>query len=357
MATIILCGGGTAGHIMPHIALLSRFRAHFSEVLYIGTEHGMERGLCARYNVPFEAVPAVKLRRSLSPKNLLIPVRLMQGVKAAEKILKAHNPAVVFSKGGYAALPVVLAAKRLKIPVVAHESDRTPGLVTKLTCKHAHAVCCSFSDCVPLLKGKGVHTGSPVREELLRGSAVRAQEWYGLRKAMPVLLVTGGSSGALALNAALRGSLDALLPHMNIIHLTGRGKADDKLKKDGYVQIEFTPDLADIFALADAAVSRAGSNTLFELAALGLPMLLVPLPKSRSSRGDQVDNAAYFERLHCAHVLPQETLSETTLTDAVMNLFDKRHLLKAALSDEDFSGGNARVMQVIVEAATSNDTP
>ena len=298
---IALTGGGTAGHVMPNLALLPNLKKHFDQIVYIGGS-GMEKTLVKE--LPFFEIPTVKLERKLTPANLCIPFRLAKSVRAAKKILREQRPNVVFSKGGYVGLPVVLAARKLGIPVVVHESDMTLGLANRLSKNAADYVCTAFSDTAHALPN-GIFTGTPIRRELAFGSKAKALSECGFTGGRAILLVTGGSLGARFLNDLVRRNLDALLEEFDVLHLCGRGNLDPALRRKGYYQAEFCDHMEDFYAAAECIVSRAGSNTINEIAYLQKPALLIPLPKG-NSRGDQIENAKYFEKLGLSLVLFQE---------------------------------------------------
>ena len=236
------------------------------------------------------------------------------------------KPNVVFSKGGFVAVPVVLAARHFKIPTIIHESDMTPGLANKICIPSAAKVCCNFPETLSSLPaGKAVLTGSPIRQELLSGDKYRAREFLHFTSDKPVILVVGGSLGAVAVNNAIRAILPELLKDFQVIHLCGRGKLDPSLNgTEGYAQFEYIKEeLRDLFALTDIVISRAGANAICELLALHKPNLLIPL-SANASRGDQILNARSFERQGFSMVLEEEELTNETLLTAVHDLYDNR---------------------------------
>jgi UDP-N-acetylglucosamine--N-acetylmuramyl-(pentapeptide) pyrophosphoryl-undecaprenol N-acetylglucosamine transferase len=284
MKTICLTGGGTAGHIMPHLALLPNLQKEFDQIHYIGSVNGMEKDLIeAQKNLPYYGISTVKLVRSFTPKNLLIPFYLLKGVFQAKALLKRIRPNIVFSKGGFVSLPVVLAAFLLRIPVVTHESDITVGLANKIIHKFSKVLCVSFEETYLKVKKRCVYTGSPVRAQILEGNKTIIFEKYHLDKNKQTLLFMGGSLGAKAINHALYACLDDLLKEYNVLHLTGKGNLKEQLSnKKNYVALEFTNQIEHLFAAADCVICRAGSNVLFELLSLKKPMLLIPLSKKNS---------------------------------------------------------------------------
>ena len=326
MKRIVLTGGGTAGHVTPNIALLPKLRTLGYDVHYIGSYNGIEKTLIEACGVPYYGISSGKLRRYFDLKNFSDPFKVLKGFSEAFKLLKKLKPDVVFSKGGFVSVPVVIAAGRLHIPVVIHESDMTPGLANKLSIPSASKVCCNFPETMNHLpKGKAVLSGSPIREELLSGDRAKALKFTGLTGSKPVLLIIGGSLGSVVVNEAVRSILPKLLKKFEIIHLCGKGKLDQSLSAlNGYVQYEYISDeLKDLFALSDIVISRAGANSICEFLALRKPALLIPL-SAAASRGDQILNANSFKKQGYAAVLEEEQLNGDTLYDALNLLWENR---------------------------------
>ena len=348
---IVLTGGGTAGHVTPNLALLPKLRAEGYEIHYIGTADGIEKGLVGSLEgVTYHAISAGKLRRYFSLKNLSDPFKVIGGIFQAKGIMRKVRPDVVFSKGGFVSVPVVIAAKGIA-PIVAHESDYTPGLANRITAKFADKVCVTFEDTLKYVGEKGIHTGTPIRPELYRGDRRRGLDFTGFSGERPILLTMGGSQGAQAINEALRAALPRLTSTFDVIHLCGRGKRDDSVKEPGYVQYEYiSEELPDLFAAADIILSRAGANAIFEFLALAKPALLIPLPLS-ASRGDQILNAGYFARKGYAMELDQGELTPDTLLEGISRLYDKRLSFISAMSGDATADGTDRVLKVIDEEA------
>ncbi len=326
MKRIILTGGGTAGHVTPNIALLPRLKELQYDIHYIGSYNGIEKELIEQFGIPYHGIATGKLRRYFSLQNFTDPFRVLKGMNEAKKLVKILKPDVIFSTGGFVSVPVVLSGKRCRVPVIIHESDMTPGLANKLSLSAATKVCCNFPETLELLPdGKALLTGSPIRQELLTGDKFKAREFLGFTSDKPVILVVGGSLGAVAVNEAVRAVLPKLLKSYQVIHLCGRGKLDESLKGlNGYAQFEYVKEeLKDLFALTDIVISRAGANAICELLALHKPNLLIPLSAS-ASRGDQILNARSFERQGFSIVLEEESLTDDALLDAVENLYEHR---------------------------------
>lgn len=326
MKKIVLTGGGTAGHVTPNIALLPELRNHDYDISYIGSYKGMEKDLIEAQNIPYYGISSGKLRRYLDLKNLSDPFKVIKGLGQSVRLLHKLKPNIVFSKGGFVSVPVVLAAKFCHIPVIIHESDITPGLANKISIPAAKKVCCNFPETLKYLpEDKAVLTGSPIRQELLSGNPEKAKAYCHFTSNQPVLLVIGGSSGSKVINDAVRAQLPVLLKDFQIIHLCGKGNLDDSLLHTaGYAQFEYvSQQLKDMFALADIVVSRAGANAICELLALRKPNILIPL-SAAASRGDQILNAKSFEKQGFSYVIEEEALTKETLSDGIQTVFSNR---------------------------------
>lgn len=326
MKRIILTGGGTAGHVTPNIALLPGLKERGYDIHYIGSYNGIEKELIEQLGIPYHGISSGKLRRYFSVQNFTDPFRVLKGFGEARKIIKSLKPDVIFSKGGFVSVPVVVAGKQCHVPTIIHESDMTPGLANRLAMPSASKVCCNFPETLQHLpEGKAVLTGSPIRQELLSGDRKAALELCGLTDEKPVILIVGGSLGSVIVNNAVRAILPELLKDFHVIHLCGKGKVDESLKNlNGYVQFEYLQqELKDIFALADVVISRAGANAICELLALHKPNLLIPL-SANASRGDQILNARSFEKQGFSIVLEEEELNDSILLQTIQKLYNEK---------------------------------
>ena len=353
MKRILLTGGGTAGHVTPNLALIPGLRQKGYELSYIGSYHGMEKELIEREGIAYYGISSGKLRRYFDLKNFSDPFRVVKGYFEARNLIKKLKPAVVFSKGGFVAVPVVLAAAHLKVPVVIHESDLSPGLANKLCIPSATYVCCNFPETLSYLpKEKAVLSGSPIRETLLRGSRLSGLRKAGLSPNKPVLMVIGGSLGSVKVNEAVREALPALLEKFQVLHLCGKGNLDSGLLSTaGYAQYEYVnEELCDFYAAADLVISRAGANVICELLALRKPNLLIPLSAS-ASRGDQLLNARSFEKQGFSQVLEEENLSRDSLLSAVENLYENRERFVEAMEKSPLSDGVSVVTHLLEKLA------
>ena len=327
MKKIIMTGGGTAGHVTPNIALMPALKEAGFDIEYIGSINGMEKGLIEATGTPYHGISSGKLRRYFDWKNFSDPFRVLKGYGQAVSLMKKIKPDVVFSKGGFVSVPVVLAARHCHIPAIIHESDITPGLANKIAIKGAKKVCCNFPETMKYLPAdKAVLTGSPIRRELFSGNAENAIRLCNFKDhSKPVLLIIGGSLGSKIVNEAVRKVLPELLEKFYVIHLCGKGNLDNSLSGTiGYAQFEYaSSELTDMFALADMAISRAGANSICELLALHKPNILIPL-SAAASRGDQVLNANSFKKQGFSYVLEEEHLTAEALLKAVQEVYDNR---------------------------------
>ena len=326
MKKIVLTGGGTAGHVTPNIALIPELKKEGYEIHYIGSYDGMERAMIENLGINYIGISSGKLRRYKSVKNLTDPFRVLKGYNESVKVLKRIKPDVVFSKGGFVTVPVVFAARKCRIPAIIHESDMSPGLANKLCIPKADYVLANFPEALAKLpKNKGILSGTPIRQELFKGDREKGLKFCGFTGEKPVLLVVGGSLGALAVNEAVRKILFKLTEKFDVIHLCGKGKADDSLKEvKGYAQFEYiNEEMKDIFKITDIAISRAGANAICELLALRIPNILIPLP-AKASRGDQILNANSFKKQGFSEVLDEEDITEEGLLDIIYRTYDNR---------------------------------
>lgn len=356
MKKIVMTGGGTAGHVTPNIALMPALQKNGYQISYIGSYEGMEKQLIEAQNIPYYGISSGKLRRYFDWKNFSDPFKVLKGYGQAIRLLKKMKPDVVFSKGGFVSVPVVLAAKHCKIPAIIHESDITPGLANKLAIPAAKKVCCNFPETLKYLPAeKAVLTGSPIRQELLSGNAASAVSYCGFTgRNLPVILIIGGSSGSKVVNQAVRSILPSLLDRFSVIHLCGKGNLDESLNgTDGYAQFEYAnKELTDMFALADFVISRAGANSICELLALRKPNILIPL-SAAASRGDQILNAKSFEAQGYSYVIEEENLNDETLKKAIDELVAKKDTYIEAMKKSDQMHSIDTILSLIEEVSKS----
>ncbi len=351
---IIMTGGGTAGHVTPNLALVPGLKKRGFEIKYIGSKDGIEKEIIRDAKIPYYEISSGKLRRYFDFKNFSDPFKVMKGVLEANKILKREKPNVIFSKGGFVAVPVVIAASMKKIPVVSHESDLTPGLANKLSAPFCTKLCVTFRESLNYIKdNKGVLTGTPIREEILNGSKEKGREICGFKDNKEVLLVIGGSLGAKSINEAVRNNLDEILKNYNIIHICGKNNLDKNLNgKSGYLQFEYVKEeLPHLLKLADYVISRAGANVIFELLALNKPTLLIPLSK-KISRGDQILNANSFEKEGYSIVLDEDEMIEDDkkIILKLKELKNKKNSLVENMKKSGINNGVEAILEVIVNS-------
>jgi UDP-N-acetylglucosamine--N-acetylmuramyl-(pentapeptide) pyrophosphoryl-undecaprenol N-acetylglucosamine transferase len=348
MKKIVLTGGGTAGHVMPNLAIVPGLLGRQWEIAYIGSHTGIEKELLAQTGIPYYAIATGKFRRYFSFQNVTDPFRVLQGLFEAVALLKQIRPDLIFSKGGFVSVPVTIAAWLNHIPVILHESDLTPGLANKLALPFATTICATFPESMEHLPpAKRVLTGNPIRNELLEGSAEKGRAWCGLTPDKPVLAVLGGSLGSVFLNKTVRSILPELLQTYQVIHICGKGNLQPGLDFPGYRQYEFIgPELPHVLAAADLCVSRAGANFIFELLALKKPTLLIPLSKA-ASRGDQILNANSFARQGFSMVLTEEELGGELLLERVGRLYRERERFIAAMEGSELKDATGAIIRLI----------
>ena len=350
MKKIILTGGGTAGHVTPNIALVPSLKAAGYEIKYIGSKKGMEKQLVEDAGLDYAGISSGKLRRYFSFQNFIDPFKIVKGYFQAKRIIKKFKPDVVFSKGGFVTVPVVYAAAKYGVPVISHESDITPGLANRLSLKKTNVVCYSFPETEKHLGSKARFTGSPIRAELFEGNPEVARQMCGFTDDKPVIMVTGGSLGAENVNKLVREALPTLLEKYNVAHLCGEGKMDESLKDTkGYAQFEYIKEeMKDFFAMADLIISRAGANSIFEIAALAKPNILIPL-SANASRGDQLLNSKSFEKQGFSVVLEEDGATGSDLVNAVNNLYENKQKYIDAMKASDFNNGVDSIVNIIKE--------
>lgn len=355
---IIMTGGGTAGHVTPNLALVPRLKEEGFDIKYIGSKDGIEKEIIKDANIPYYEISSGKLRRYFDIKNFTDPFKVMKGVIEANKIIKKEKPDIIFSKGGFVAVPVVIAASMKKIPVVSHESDLTPGLANKLSAPFCSKLCVTFRESLNYIKdGKGVLTGTPIRKEILNGSAIKGKHICGFNDNKEILLIIGGSLGAKSINEEVRKNIKKLLESFNIIHICGKNNLDKELSNlKGYVQYEYVKEeLPHLLKAADYVISRAGANVIFELLALNKPTLLIPLSK-KISRGDQILNAKSFEKEGYSVVLDEDEMMENKemLLTKIKELKEKSSDLIKSMGKSGITNGVDAILEVIIQSMELN---
>ncbi|MFS0784807.1 undecaprenyldiphospho-muramoylpentapeptide beta-N-acetylglucosaminyltransferase [Shouchella sp. 1P09AA] len=347
MKKIIFTGGGSAGHVTPNLAIINEMNADVWSIAYIGSYNGIERELVEKSGIPYFGISSGKLRRYFDTKNITDLARISNGLRQARKILKKEKPDVVFSKGGFVTVPVVIAAYSLGIPVHLHESDLTPGLANRIAKRFTKTFYTSFAETAKHFPSDATHVvGSPIRKDLLTGSRTKGLSLTDFVKQKPVMLVMGGSLGAKAINEGIRHSLDELLNTYQIIHICGKGHLDPELDgKRGYKQYEYVhEELPHLMQAADLVVTRGGSNAIFEFLALQIPMLIIPLSR-QSSRGDQILNAQTFVKNGYAHMLEEEAIKDDSLVKEIHALYANREPILTTMQQSEAT----RAVQLITD--------
>ncbi|NNM67460.1 MAG: UDP-N-acetylglucosamine--N-acetylmuramyl-(pentapeptide) pyrophosphoryl-undecaprenol N-acetylglucosamine transferase, partial [Spirochaetales bacterium] len=305
MQVIAFTGGGTGGHVYPGLAVLDYLKKNFPyRFVWIGSSDGMEKKIVENHGVEYFGVPSGKLRRYLSWRNITDLFQVYRGYRASLKLLRKIKPILVFSKGGFVSVPPVFAARRLQIPVVSHESDFDPGLATRLNAKASQFICVPYNESRsffhPRYQDRLVVTGNPVRDELLTGNKDWIRQTWNVPPKVPILLVLGGSLGAVQLNDLVKEHLESWKGRLFVVHQTGTSWSGPPSSLWYVARPYFTTEMADLYASADLVLARAGAGTLWEAAAAQAPLFLVPLESG--SRGDQIRNADLFKKAGAAEV-------------------------------------------------------
>jgi UDP-N-acetylglucosamine--N-acetylmuramyl-(pentapeptide) pyrophosphoryl-undecaprenol N-acetylglucosamine transferase len=324
MKNIVFVGGGTAGHVYPNLAIIENMNKNKYHFFYIGGK-GMEKDILAKEkNIKYFEIEPVKFQRILTLQNLLIPTKLFKAIRDSKKILKEIKADIIFSKGGFVSVPVVIAGAKLGIPVISHESDLSMGLANKIILHYCDKMCTSFKDTCPKHK-KVVFTGQPIRQKVLSGNKRNLPFFKNLDKYCPVILVVGGSSGAKFLNDKIIKNIDKLCKDFNVIHITGK-QEHKKINHKNYFQVDYAENIGDFLDAANIVVSRAGSGAINEFLALQKPMLLIPLSK-RCSRGDQIENAKLFKKQGFCDMLEEEDCEDVILIEKIKKIIknDKKY--------------------------------
>lgn len=346
-----MTGGGSAGHVTPNLALIPKLIELGYEIEYIGTEDGIERKIIEKENIKYHIIESGKLRRYFDLKNFTDPIKVIKGIEQSKKIIKNEKPDIIFSKGGFVSVPVVIAASKCNVPVIAHESDITPGLANKIASFYCNKICVTFPETLGIIKkGKGILTGTPIREVILQGSKIIGHKICGFEENKPILLIVGGSLGSKFINDIIRGSIKELERDYNLVHVCGKGNIDYSLiNEKGYRQFEYiNEELPHIMNAADIIISRAGANFIFEILALKKPNLLIPLSK-KSSRGDQILNADSFEKSGYSMVIQEEELNSKILNEKLRNLYENRQKYIKNMNSCSTKNGVYDIIEVIKE--------
>jgi UDP-N-acetylglucosamine--N-acetylmuramyl-(pentapeptide) pyrophosphoryl-undecaprenol N-acetylglucosamine transferase len=343
---IIVSGGGTGGHISPVLAVINELKKYDGsvEILYIGSEEGLESKIIPQTGISFRAIPCGKFRRYhrnkilniIDPTTIITNVRdlfrFWKGYREAKKIIFEYDPDVVFTKGGYVSLPVGRSAISLGYPLVIHESDSIIGLSNKMLAKKAAAVCVAYPSEVYSEEKLDnlIYTGNPVREDIYEGKKDLAIKEFNLDKTLPTIMVVGGSQGALVVNQLISETLSELLKKYQIIHISGERDYDWLEYKSKTLEADLlnkyhlynylSGNLKNALAAADLVISRAGNNFIAELAALAKPTILIPL--TTSANNHQAINAQILAQQGAALMMLQEHLTPKKIIRQIDLLFE-----------------------------------
>lgn len=354
---ILFAGGGSAGHVTPSIAVIERLRSEGWDVRYVGSRTGIEREIISRLGIPYFNIPTGKLRRYFSWQNFLDPFLVIAGMFKSLFICVRERPDIVFSKGGFVAVPVVVSAWLCRIPVICHESDVTPGLANRLCFPFCRYICVNFPQTAEHLPGeKVIISGTPVRDEVINGDPAAGRRAFGLSDHKPVLLVFGGSLGARAINENIRQALQALLEQFQIVHVVGSGNVVVELEDEpDYHQCEYLYEgFGDALAAADIVISRAGANAIYELLLARKPHILIPL-SGTSSRGDQIINANTFAASGVSLVIAEEELSRDKLLATIVNVRQRQETLVRNMAAFEVRDSVKVITDLIKETANKGE--
>jgi len=348
---IVFTGGGSAGHVTPNIAVIQKCTNAGWEVAYIGADKGIEKTILSKLPIPFYGISSGKLRRYFSWQNFIDPFKILFAIGQSYFLLKKIKPALVFSKGGFVAFPVVFAAWLNRIPIVAHESDFTLGLANRLCLPFVNKICITFAEGKKNFKqqDKVVVTGAPLRDALFHGDPEKGKACCGFRDAKPILMITGGSLGSVLINQVVREVLPELLTDFNVIHICGEGNTSlDYDNIAGYKQFSYVNDeWPDLMAAADLVISRSGSNSVYELLALKKPHIFIPLSK-KASRGDQIDNANFCVKKGLSYVLTEDLLDQKSLLTAIHDVNKQRAAIVQKLQAFSIQSGTDAIFTVFL---------
>lgn len=346
---IVFAGGGTGGHIYPGLAVCEEVKNLFRErgedvkIVWLGNKGGMDRNIVEKSGIEndivdsFIGIPSGKLRRYFTLKNVLDFFKIFAGCVVSYFTLLKLKPRILFSKGGFVSVTPCFAAKLLKIPVFTHECDFTPGLATRINSRFASKILVSYEETKKYFpeskRDSIIVSGNPVRPVFYNPDEKNGLDFLGLservsydksKREKPILLVIGGSLGAHQINELVKENLSWLTENFIVVHQTGKADAQnfENLKSENYLPYAFIyKEMCDVIAASDVVLSRSGANSLWECAVLGKPLVLVPLCGS-GTRGDQVDNAKFFEEKGAAFVLNGKDADSENLRKALSKMLD-----------------------------------
>lgn len=349
---IVFTGGGTAGHVLPNFPLIERFLEKNWEIHYIGSKDGIEKNLIEKNfpNIKYYGITCDKLRRYLTYKHLFVPFRLGYGFGEALFLLRKLKPKLVFSKGGFVSVPISMAAWFLRIPIVVHESDYSVGLANKLVFPLAKLIAVSFdkSNYHKLYQHKMIQVGPLIRKSFLNKDCPESMDIYFPNQNKKTILIMGGSLGAKSINLLVYNYLAELTEKYNIIHICGKGNVRKSLQNAHYFVFEYLDDgIQYLMKISDMIISRAGANSIWEILLSGKPNILLPLSK-KQSRGDQIENAYYFEKLGVSRVIEEENFNFEFLMHEIEGIFNKYIIYLKNIEKLDLNLGDETLFENIV---------
>ncbi|MGH1337881.1 MAG: undecaprenyldiphospho-muramoylpentapeptide beta-N-acetylglucosaminyltransferase [Aureispira sp.] len=346
---LVFTGGGTLGHVMPNLPLIEHYQKEGYTIHYIGSKKGEEREFIEARAINYHPIRTGKLRRYFDWQNFLDVFNVLLGIIQSFFVLLRLRPSVLFSKGGYVALPVVVAAWLLRVPIVIHESDRTPGLTTRLSKRFASRICVSFQYATKYFDANKVEwTGLPVRTAIFNASRARGLSVTGFKGDRPILLVFGGSLGAGFLNELVRTHLTTpWLAEFDVVNICGEDKIAHNLDYVNYKQFEkLGSEFIEVMQAADIVLTRGGATSLFELLAMKKPHVIIPLSKA-VSRGDQVHNARYFSELNVSTFIEEENANWEAVQALLQESYKNRETLVQSMEQLEFAQATQKVIEVI----------
>ena len=338
MKKIVFTGGGTLGHVMPNLYLINELKGY--DISYIGS-NGIEKEKVSRI-VKYYTIPATKFVRGKFWANFKIPFILISAIHKSKKILKKIKPNVVFSKGGYVSLPVCIAARKLKIPIIAHESDFSFGLANRIILKLCNTMCVNFKNLENTNK-KIVYTG-PIFSKDFENETINKSSLH-LDENKPTILIVGGSLGSKKINEVIFTIHKDLIEKYNIIHITGKGNCAVK-SHDNYNAFEMRNDMPNLYNISDFVIGRSGAGVTAECFFKRVPMLLIPL-ENGASRGDQLQNAKYYEKQGVATIMREKDLTPLSLLKLIDEIFKNKQKYIKSYEDIKTVNGKEKILQLI----------
>lgn len=350
---ILLTGGGTGGSVTPLLAIYESLKEKDEhEFLFVGTKEGIEKEMVNKTNIKYKWIHAGKFRRYFSVQNLIDAIKIIVGFFESLVLLMDEKPNVVISAGSFVSVPLVWGAWLFNIPVLIHQMDVRPGLANKLMAPCARKITTVFEESVSDYGNKAEWVGNPFQLKAKNGELKDIYQKFNLKDRLPVVLVIGGGTGAVGLNNLVYESLDELIKFCQVIHMTGRGKNNNK-EKENYFSFDFLEQnkVYEIMKASDLIITRAGLSTLFEIAYFKKPAIIIPMPDSH-----QEDNAKYFSKKEAGLVLNEKKINKEEFVKKIKDVL-KNLSLQKKLSENIGKivkrGANERIVEIIKKLAYS----